>query len=176
MSYEKITETIDGDSTDVIRFYYPTDDIFDLVAAETAQKAKSVVVEGEGKPDFDRVAVTSDEKNYIRKYMKEAMLEVFSPVSGIIVDEKITHDEEFTLDGGGTETGSFTFVVDNDRSRTITLDLLDHLIENSLVDFILFKWYVMKGLTGDAELHMGEFRNNLVRIIEKSMVLRQPKG
>jgi hypothetical protein len=176
MSYEKKT-----DPSDLIRFYYETDDIFNEVSEVTSFKAASVIREKDGQPDFDRIQITADEKNFMKKYLKEAMLEVFASMFKIIGGDSIIHDTEITLEDASSVTASYADIVDNTpsgaevtRYRTINLDLIDQLINNALVDFIMFKWYALKGLSGDAELHMAEFRNGLARIVEKTLALRQP--
>jgi len=176
MSYEKKTSP-----TDLIRFYYETDKIFNEVSQATSFKAASVVREKDGQPDFDRIQISADEKTFMKKYLKEGMLEVFAVMFNIIGGDSVVHDTTVALEDASEVTASYADISDNTpsgatitRYRTINLDLIDQLINNALVDFIIYKWYALKGLGGDAELHMQEFRNGLVRINEKTLALRQP--
>ena len=175
MSYEKKTSP-----SDLIRFYYKTDDIFNEVSQASSFKAASVVKEN-GQADFDRIQISKDEKNFMKKYLKEAMLEVFGIMFKIIGGDSVAHDENIVLNDTSTVTASFADITDNTPAgastthyRMINLDLLDQLINNALVDFILFKWYALKGLAEDASLHKNEFDNALARINAKTLALRQP--
>jgi len=171
MSYEKRTGP-----PQVIRFYYVTDEIFNEVSRTTSFKAKSVIREKEGYADFDNIQISADEKNFMKKYFREAMLEVFSTMFKIISGDSVVHDTEFTTELAETVTASYADITDNEQYRTINLDLIDQLIYNALIDFIIYKWYVLKGLKDedDASLLFAEFSNGIVRIVEKTMALRQP--
>lgn len=175
MSYEKKTSP-----SNLIRFYYETDMIFNEVSSKSSFKAASVKT-ADGKADFDRIQISTDEKVFMKKYLKEAMLEVFIVLFKIIGGDSIVHDTSITLETSTTVTASYADITDNTPAgatvshyRTINLDLIDQKITNALVDFILFKWYYLKGLGDDAALLKQEFDQALVTISEKSLGLRQP--
>lgn len=86
----------------------------------------------------------------------------------------------FLCTEAGTGTGtvketliaSYVDLKDNAKYRTINLDLLDKRIENTVIDFILYKWYVLRGLVDDAAIHKQEHQNGLAAISQKSLALR----
>ena len=141
MSYEKKTSP-----SNMIRFYYVTDTIFNEVSEATSFKAASVIRETDGMPDFDRIQISTDEKTFMKKYLKEAMIEVFATMFKIITGDSVTHDTSITLEDESSVTASYADITDNSKYRTINLDLLDQLIHNALIDFIMAKWFVLKGL------------------------------
>lgn len=168
MSYKKIAGT-----PNVIRFYYGIDDIFNKVSRKSSFKAASVL-KTDGTADFDRVQLSDDnEKTLAKDYMKEGLLEIFSIMFKIISGDKINHDAAYDT-GTGSIQASYADITDNAKYREINLDLIDTKIENAIVDFILFKWYALKGFQDDATLHFNEFKGYLAQISEKSLALRQP--
>lgn len=220
MSYIKRTVS----AVDVITFYFVTSTIFNEVSEASSFKAASTKDET-GKPDFDRIQISDDEKNFMKKYLKEAMLEVFSVMFKIIKGNSVNHDTglvlgssstinsgsfvvgngytikeagstDFTLIGAadsvigtsfiatgvGTGNGtayltpfcSYVDINDNEKYREINLALLDQKINNALNDFILYKWYFLKGLADAAAIHKAEFDNGVKQISEKTLTLRQP--
>ena len=88
----------------------------------------------------------------------------------------------FVCTAAGTGTGTakellyatYVDITDNERYRTINLDLIDQLIFNALVGFILFKWYFLKGLEKDSQLHLAEFTEYVKEMVDRSLFLRQP--
>lgn len=169
MSYEKRTVSL----AKVVTFYYVTDAIFNEVSETTSFKAASTMKE-DGQPDYDRIQISADEKTFMKKFLKEAMLEVFSVLFKIINGATVVHDTEVVLDVAGTVTASYVDILDNEKYREINLALIDQKVNNALVDFILYKWYHLKGLMEDAKLHQAEFNEGLKRISEKTLTLRQP--
>lgn len=220
MSYEKKTVS----SNKVIRFYYLTDNVFNAVSEATSFKAASIVGE-KGIAEFDRIQLGSDEKTFMKKYLKEAALKIFNPLFKIIADTELHHDSPIDLgtevfaaslmvvgktyiivtpnvstdftqhgaadndagtvfictsEGVGTGTvremfyATYVDITDNERYRTINLDLIDQLIYNALVGFVLFKWYFLKGLDKDSQLHATEFNAYVSEMIDRSLFLRQP--
>ena len=85
-----------------------------------------------------------------------------------------------TSEGVGTGTvikvdyATYVDISDNERYRTINLDLIDQLIYNALTGFILFKWYFLKGLEKDSQLHLAEFSEYVKEMVDRSLFLRQP--
>lgn len=168
MSYEKKTSP-----SKLIRFYYETDTVFKEVSEASSFKAASTKDEN-GRPDFDRVQISTDEKTFMKKYLKEAMLEIFDLMFKIISGSSVTHDASITLENASTVTASYADITDNEKYRTINLDLIDQKIQNALTDWILYKWYFLKGMADDAAIHKTEFDNALKKISEKTLALRQP--
>jgi hypothetical protein len=169
MSYEKRTVG----ANDVITFFYVTDTIFNEVSEVTAFKAASTLKE-DGQPDYDRIQISADEKTFMKRFLKDAMLEVFSVMFKIINGGSVVHDTELVLDVAGTVTASHVDITDNEKYREINLDLIDQKINNALIDYILSEWYFMKGLLEDSKLHQAKFMEGLKRISEKTLTLRQP--
>ena len=169
MSYEK-----QAGPPKVIRFYYGIDAIFTKVSRKSSFKAASVLKEN-GQADFDRIQLSDDnEKTLMKDYMQEALLEIFSILFKIIAGNSIVHDAAFTPSGGSAIQAFYADIADNEKYRTINLDLIDKKIDNAVVDFILFKWYALKGFPDDASIHRAEFNSYLAQISEKSLALRQP--
>ena len=169
MSYEKQ----DGPPK-VIRFYYGINDIFNKVSRKSSFKAASISKENE-QTGFDSIQLFDDnEKIYMKELMKESLLHVFSLFDKVIVGNSLVHDTAFTPSGGSVTQASYADIKDNERSRSITLDFIDTMIDSAVVDFILSRWYALKGLGDDATIHSAEFNNYLSQISEKSIVLRQP--
>lgn len=168
MSYEKKTSP-----SDVIRFYYVTDTIYNKVSRITSFKAANVVRQ-DGIADFDRIQISADEKDFMKEYLKEAMIEVFATMFKIIAGDSVVHDTEIILETAAEVTASYADITDNEKYRTINLDLIDQLINNALVNYIMAKWYILKGLADDAKIHYDEFSRGLARIVEKTLALRQP--
>ncbi len=167
MSYEKVTGT-----PNTVLFYYVIDQIFNLVHQQTSFKAVSTT-KPDGQADFERVELSVDEKSYMKRMMKEAMLDIFSVLFKIInADSTISHDLTYTPSGGSAANSSYASIVDNAHYREINLALIDQKIENAIVCFILFKWYAMKGIP-DAEIFAKEYQGYLAEISQKSIALRQ---
>lgn len=84
-----------------------------------------------------------------------------------------------TAVGTGTGTadespfGSYCEIKDNEKYRTINLDIIDKKITGAIVDYILYKWYQLKGLDKDAAMHIGEYQNALTQISDRTISLRQ---
>ena len=87
----------------------------------------------------------------------------------------------FIATGAGSGTGTAENAIyatycdfkDNAKYRTINLDLIDTKISNATVDFLLSKWYILKGLVEDAKIHMAEYQKGLADISKRSLALRQ---
>jgi len=220
MSYVKRTVS----SVDVITFYYTTISVFNQVSEASSFKAASTKDET-GRPDYDRIQITDDEKNFMKRYLKEAILEIFSIMFKIIKGTNLYHDTglvlstsesvnatamvagtEYTIKTAGdtvwtnfgaadsvvgtsfvatavgTGTGvayatpftSYADINNNERYREINLALIDQKISNAITDFILYKWYFLKGLADAAAIHKAEFDNGVKQISEKTLSLRQP--
>lgn len=164
MSYVKYTTT-----PKKIRFYFSTTTLYERISETTAHKAVLLSSMEKG-ADFDLVAVSADENSIIKKYIEEAMLEIFSPLEKIMTGS-MGFDETFTPPGGSETTGYFGDVTDNEKGREITLQALSKIMENAIVDFCVYRWYILRGLSDDAQAHYVAFGNGLRRIMEVSMIL-----
>jgi hypothetical protein len=69
--------------------------------------------------------------------------------------------------------GSYVDLKDNAKYRTINLDVIDKTIEDAIIDYILGKWYVLKGSENDANIHFTEYKKSLADISKRSITLRQ---
>ena len=168
MSYEKQGET----PNKTIRFYYGIDSIFTKAQRKSSYKAASTKKE-DGTSDFIRIELNDDAKDLMKDFMQEGMLIVFSELFSIISGDTISHDAAFTPDGGSEIQCSYADITDHEKYRAINLDLIDKKIENAVVDFVLFKWYALKGVTDEAGLHNQEFKEGLAEVSELSLALRQ---
>ncbi len=87
----------------------------------------------------------------------------------------------FTATGVGSGTGTanvsdfgtYCEIKDNAKYRTINLDIIDKKITGAVVDYILYKWYFLKGLKDDAAMHITEYQKALKEISERTIALRQ---
>lgn len=92
-----------------------------------------------------------------------------------------TSGTSFIATGAGTGTGTakvsdfgtYCSIKDNEKYRTINLDIIDKKITGAVVDYVLYKWYFLKGLKEDAALHIGEYQKALKEISERTIALRQ---
>lgn len=170
MSYEK--QGVAPNKT--IRFFYGIENVFTKAQRKSSYKAASTKKE-DGTSDFIRVELNDDAKDLMKDFMEEGMLITFSELFSIIAGDSISHNVAFTPAAeGSTETqASYADIKDHEKYRTINLDLIDKKIENAVVDFVLFKWYALKGITDEAALHNKEFKEGLAEISELSLALRQ---
>lgn len=168
MSYEKQTGPVN-----TIHFYYGIEAIFTKAQRKSSYKAASVKKEN-GASDFSRIELGSDAKDLMKEYMQEGMLSIFAELFSILSGDSIDHDVEFTPTGD-TEAISVSSadVIDNENYRTINLDLIDKKIENAIVDFVLYRWYALKGIVDEANIHQKEYGENLAAVSSLSLALRQ---
>nr|WP_320022074.1 hypothetical protein [uncultured Draconibacterium sp.] len=167
MSYEK-QET----DPKTIRLFYGIDEIFKKAQRKSSYKAASIKKE-DGSADFIRVELSSDAKDLMKDYMEEGMLIVFQDLFSILSGESISHDVQFTPTGGTATQVTYADIADNENYRTINLDLIDKKIENAVVDFVLFRWYALKGIDDEAKIHNSEFLANKKDVSNLSLALRQ---
>jgi hypothetical protein len=69
--------------------------------------------------------------------------------------------------------GTYCSIKDNEKYRTINLDIIDKKITGAVVDYVLYKWYFLKNLKEDAALHLVEYQKALREISERTIALRQ---
>jgi len=172
MSYVK--ETIG--STKLIRFYHKTDDIFDEASEITAFKA-SAVRKADGKADFSAVQISADEKEHLKKYIGKGILEIYGDLFKILGsdanDNPLFINEDITV-AAATFEASGGFVIDNEKYRELNLALLESKIFDALVDYVLYRWYLIKNMGDDSGICLGRFKETLIEIIDLSLALRLP--
>ncbi len=99
----------------------------------------------------------------------------------LIGAENSTIGTSFIATGAGAGTGTakvsdfgtYCSIKDNEKYRTINLDIIDKKITGAVVDYILYKWYFLKGLKDDAAMHITEYQKALKEISERTIALRQ---
>lgn len=168
MSFVK--ETISTD--DLIRLYYKTDDIYNEISEITAFKASNVPT-ADGKPDFDRVQVSTDEKRHLKQYIKKAVLKIFDVLFKALGEQDLFFTSEITV-AAETFEASGGFILDNERYRSINLNVLDSLIQEAIVNYVLQEWYFLKGLPDDSTLHLTKYNQLLTDISKRSLTFRLP--
>ena len=169
MAYKK--ETIS--TVDNIRFFYKTDDIFNEVSEVTAFKAASITNQ-EGKPSFDSVQITTDEKRHLKTYIRKSVLEIFDILFKALGESPLFFAENITVDGF-TGEASGGFILDNARYRAINLSVIDSKIQDAIVNYVLANWYFLKNLPDDSAIHQAKYNKLLVEIDQRSLALRLPK-
>lgn len=80
MSFEKLSAAAENvGEVAKIRFYYPTDKIFNSVSLRTTYRANMVKTQ-EGESQLDDVAISQDEKDIILEFLADAMYEISSEI------------------------------------------------------------------------------------------------
>lgn len=174
MGYVKETTGTAPNQIKLIRFYYKTDDIFNEASEITAFKA-SGVRKADGQADFDRIHISEDEKNHLKKHIKKGMLEIFSVMFKFMGESPMFHDTDVTVDTA-TFKASGALVKDNENGyREINLSLLDSKISDAAVDYVLQRWYWLKNMPDDSAMHVQRFNKLLIEINDLTLNLRTPK-
>jgi hypothetical protein len=169
----------------LIQFYYPLNNIWEKASEITAFKA-SGVRKSDGQADFDRVHISKDERDHLKEYIYEAILEVFGIMFKVLGEQPIFHDEDVTTDPGDPdatpavaptlEKCSGAYLDDNETGyREANLSLIDSKIKRSLIDFVLREWYWLKNLPEDSAMHQARFNKTIVEIQDLTLSLRKPK-
>lgn len=175
MSYIKETTGTSPNEIKLIRFYYKTDDIFNEASEITAFKA-SGVRKADGQADFDRVHISEDEKNHLKKHIKKGMLEIFSVMFKFMSESPMFHDEDVTVSEGVTVKASGALLKNNETGyREINLSLIDSKISDAVVDYVLQRWYWLKNMADDSAMHVQRFNKLLIEINDLTLSLRTPK-
>jgi len=159
-------------TVDLIRLYYKTDDIYSEVSEITAFKASNVPAQ-DGKPDFDRVQISTDEKRHLKQYIKKAVLEIFDVLFKALGEQDLFFTSEITVNAATFEA-SGGYILDNERYRSINLSVLDSKIQEAIVNYILHSWYFLKGLPDDSALHLTKYNQLLTEISKRSLAFRLP--
>lgn len=171
MAYSK--ETIS--TVKLIRFYYPTEDVFKQASMITAFKGSSIRTP-DGQPDFNRVHIADDEKIYLKTDLGKGILEIFSVMFKMLGEESIFINSAIDpLETGTTFEASGGFIKDNETGyRAINLQLLDSKIFDALIDYVLQRWYWLKNMPDDSAMHQKRFTDLLVQINDLTLNLRKP--
>jgi hypothetical protein len=175
MPYEKIPEvtTPGSEAPAKVRFYYVTDDVFNLVSQLSSNKAASVK-KTDGNPLFEELVVSQDNILPFKRFLKMGVYLSFDILFQIIQGDTdpIFFDKEITLVGGSTVTASGAEILDNDNYRTVTLTQIDQFYFQALTDYVLSEWYWYKGLSEAGTYHKTRFNEMLIYINTRSQQLR----
>jgi hypothetical protein len=179
MGYVK--ETIN--SVELIRLYYKTDDLFNKASEITTFKASSVRLP-DGQADFNRLQISGDEKNHIKEYIRDGLLEIFGKMFKMLgagsSTDTMFFDASITV-AAVTFNAYGGFIVDNSTGssvqqyREVNLALMDSKIAKALVYYILVEWYWLKNMAEDSKMNQIQFDKLLVDITDLTLSLRKPR-
>lgn len=164
-------------SQKVIKFYFKTDDIFNEASEITSFKGSSIKKE-DGLADFNRVAISEDERVHLKKHTKKGVLEIFSVMFKILdpTNTSVFYDSPITV-GAETFSAYGASIVDNEnRYRDINLELIASKIFDAIIDFSLERWYWLKNMADDAAAHQARYQKLIGQINDLSLNLRLQKN
>ena len=173
MSFEKIAAA--GADPAMIRFYYPTDDIFNSVSIRSTYRAK-MVKDNQGESQLDDIAISQDEKDIVKEILEQAVYDIFGELFKITesVDNPIFFDASITLVNTSTVVASGGLIKDNAAFNTNVLPNIDKKVLNAIRYYILSEWYVSNSMADDAKLNWEKYRDYLRQVKNLTFQLRKP--
>lgn len=174
MSVEKTVAA--GEVPATIRFYYPTDYIFNSLNLRTTYRAKMVKNQA-GESQLDDVAISQDEKDIVNEMCKQAVYDIFSELFKItegVVDPIFFNISINTVAAPTVPVvASGGSIVNYDAYPMSILENIDMKIENCIRYYILSEWYVMCALVDDAKLNTARYQKYLTEFKNLTFSLRK---
>lgn len=160
-----------------IKFFFKTDDIFNEASEITSFKASSIK-KADGLSDFNRVAISEDERIHLKKHTKKGVLEIFSVMFKILdpTNTSLFYDSDVVVDGSTFKAYGASIVDNENRYREINLELMGSKIFDAIIDFVLERWYWLKNMPDDAAAHRARYEKLLKEINDLSLNLRLMKN
>lgn len=130
-------------TTEAIKFYWQQQSVFDEVERETLYKGKTLT-DKEGNPLIEIYALTEDETDIFKDYMKEAVRDAFN----LAIKQSIGIANSLVIDGTiEGEANSYGFSVKNNSMvNTNFKDAADGAFNKFIKYSILLKWYSLNNL------------------------------
>lgn len=177
MAYELIPEvtTVGSEAPAQIRFYYPTDNIFNSVHIRTSYRAKNIKNQA-GESQLDDIAISLQEKDMVVEILEQAIYDIFVKMHKIVAESVANPyfiNEEITLVNTNTTIASGSVIEDNDAYIHSLLPNIDKKIENCIRYYVLSEWYVSVSLAEDAALNRQKYLEYLTETSNLTFQLRK---
>ena len=151
-------------STGVITFTYTSTTILEKVKELTARTAQVMFTEKNPAPLVDQFAVSDDEENTVLIKMKEAAGRIFQNFS------KLTYG--VTAPVTLADANVILKIVDNAGYNPGTPTMIDSLMEEAIVDYVVSAWFAMKKISDQSNFYFIAYNSCVKDLVNLSFELR----
>jgi hypothetical protein len=184
MAYEKIPEVVENEvvvSLAKIRFYYPTQKIFNQLSLRTHYRSK-MIKDADGKSQLDEIAISQDELDITKDMLERAIFSIgnsfFKMAQGvensIFFDSLLPVPDSSPEENELEEASSGFEIIDHMAYNVNLIPAIDKEIENTIREFCLREWFSIVGIVPDYQLHDLAFNNSLKKVENLTFQLRKP--
>lgn len=151
-------------TTGKITFGFLIADIFDKVSIETLTAASKI--EKNGEIQIDEFGISGDEMDVFLMFLKKSHLNlsrILIKMTNGLTGAMVLLDPDISYS-----------VVDKEGYNENVLAILDELLIQAHINYIIKEWFVKCGLGDLAKYYNDEYQANLKLIIRNSLSLRKP--
>ena len=169
MAFEKIV-----DSPNILSFYYPVDDLLDLVSLWTLYKS-SDMLDADGQALIEKMALTIDEKDIFLNQLSDGVFDILNRflkyTTGIT--NAIRFNESYTPSGGSAADSVVLQIIDHEQYNENYPKSVDKIIEKTLKFYVLSEWFALKNLDNDAKKASAMYRESIAQMLHHSVQLKK---